>query len=233
MARKTGDVVNGQDDTRQRLLRAAGELFAERGFGEVSVREIARAAGANVAAMNYHFSSKEKLFIETVSFVLAQMGAIRRDLLGEAPDHLSPSEAMEVLQRLIDHETRAYLSSAVPRWYPQLLLRCVISKSPVLNPIFEQAFRPNNEALRSLLRAVCPELTESTAELWAYSITGQIVFYCLAREPVLLLRREKAYSEAFLKRVVAHITQVILGGLGLRAAQPLPAKAKSKTKTGK
>jgi len=47
--------------TRQRLLEAAEELFSDRGFEKVSVRDITERAGANVAAVNYHFGSREGL----------------------------------------------------------------------------------------------------------------------------------------------------------------------------
>src|SRR5437773_5832038 len=48
-------------DTRSRILDVAEELFGERGLGRVSIRDITRAAKANLAAINYHFGSKEDL----------------------------------------------------------------------------------------------------------------------------------------------------------------------------
>ena len=48
--------------TRDRLLGTAARLFADNGFATVSVRDICRDAGANVAAVNYHFTSKDTLF---------------------------------------------------------------------------------------------------------------------------------------------------------------------------
>jgi AcrR family transcriptional regulator len=51
-------------DTKNKIMEAARVLFADHGFEGTSVREIARAAEVNVAAVNYHFSNKENLFTE-------------------------------------------------------------------------------------------------------------------------------------------------------------------------
>lgn len=53
------------EDTRVRLLHAALQLFAERGFAQTSVRAIAEAAGTNVAAIAYHFGDKARLYTAT------------------------------------------------------------------------------------------------------------------------------------------------------------------------
>src|SRR5688572_25186360 len=50
-------------DTRLRLLRAAGLVFAEQGFRDATVRDICARAGANVAAVSYHFGGKEELYV--------------------------------------------------------------------------------------------------------------------------------------------------------------------------
>ena len=49
-------------ETRERLLQVAKQLFADRGFRNVTVREICRDAHANVAAVNYHFGDKLGLY---------------------------------------------------------------------------------------------------------------------------------------------------------------------------
>ncbi|MGE3807091.1 MAG: TetR/AcrR family transcriptional regulator, partial [Gemmataceae bacterium] len=55
------------DDTRQRILEAAGLEFARKGFQESTVRDILRLARvSNQAAINYYFGDKEKLYLETV-----------------------------------------------------------------------------------------------------------------------------------------------------------------------
>ena len=52
--------------TRMKILEVAHKLFAEKGYAGVSIREIASRCDVNVAAINYHFSNKEKLYVETM-----------------------------------------------------------------------------------------------------------------------------------------------------------------------
>ena len=54
-------VVNSSTSTKERILTAAETLFAQRGFDGASLRQLTAAAGVNLAAVNYHFGSKEKL----------------------------------------------------------------------------------------------------------------------------------------------------------------------------
>ncbi len=57
---------NDLDTKRERIVDAAGELFAERGFDGTTVRDICQAADANVAAVNYYFGDKQRLYVEAV-----------------------------------------------------------------------------------------------------------------------------------------------------------------------
>ena len=60
-----------EQETRNRLLNAAGEVFAEKGFKSATVRAICDRAGANIAAVNYHFGDKEHLYSEVLRFAHA------------------------------------------------------------------------------------------------------------------------------------------------------------------
>lgn len=59
-------IIDGQPDTRDRLLNTAQRLFAEQGFTATSLRQITQEAEANVASVNYHFGSKEEMLSELI-----------------------------------------------------------------------------------------------------------------------------------------------------------------------
>src|SRR5262249_57097394 len=87
------------DQTRQRVLDAASELFAAQGFHGTTVREIAQRAGVNLAAGNYHFGSKRALYLEVLRAHFKHLQADLRER-GAAP---SPAE----LARLRPAQRRA------------------------------------------------------------------------------------------------------------------------------
>src|SRR5207253_10208074 len=78
-------------ETRQRLLDAAARLFAERGFNKVSVREICKEAGANVAAVNYYFRDKWGLYREVLQ-VIIDYSKRTRELAHDASEGKPPEE---------------------------------------------------------------------------------------------------------------------------------------------
>ncbi len=71
----------GASDTRRRLLAAAESLFVEYGYEAMSLRQITAKAHANLAAVNYHFGSKEALMHELLSQRLDRLNLERLNLL--------------------------------------------------------------------------------------------------------------------------------------------------------
>lgn len=71
-------------NTRELVLEAGEALFAERGFGAVALREIAREAGVNVGSVTYHFGDKTGLLEAIYSRHTRPMNARRMELMGEA-----------------------------------------------------------------------------------------------------------------------------------------------------
>jgi AcrR family transcriptional regulator len=69
---------------KETILKATVTLFSERGYNAVSMRDIAKLAGANVGSITYHFGSKSNLLREVYQLHAEPMNARRRELLGEA-----------------------------------------------------------------------------------------------------------------------------------------------------
>jgi AcrR family transcriptional regulator len=69
--------VNSSANTKERILTAAEALFAQRGFEGASLRQLTAAAGVNLAAVNYHFGSKDNLVEEVFKRRLDQLNARR------------------------------------------------------------------------------------------------------------------------------------------------------------
>ncbi len=76
--------------TREDILKAAGALFARKGFAETSVRDLARESGAGLSTIIYHFNSKENLYLETIRHFTLEMGRLNA--------HFEPLFAVDVNQ---------------------------------------------------------------------------------------------------------------------------------------
>ena len=133
-------------ETRERLLRAAERLFAERGFKKVTVREICCAAGANVAAVNYHFGDKLGLYREVMQAAIDRMRATS-DAAREAGKG-QPAE--EQLRRYIHIIVRRVLARDTDRIH-EIVMREVHDPTPALDALVEHGLRPRIEYLSGIL----------------------------------------------------------------------------------
>ncbi|MEL4356699.1 MULTISPECIES: TetR/AcrR family transcriptional regulator [unclassified Luteococcus] len=105
----------GQGDTREVILAAARELFAERDFSKVSVRAIAAAAGVDPAMINHWFGSKEGLFQEALE-IPAEVPARIAELLSEADDERLPERLVRTFLRVWEGaETGAAMQAMLRR----------------------------------------------------------------------------------------------------------------------
>lgn len=103
------------DDVRERLRAAAEALFAEHGVGNVSVRSITAAAGANMAAVNYHFGGKDMLVIEVFRDVAQRTSKSRLDALAALDKRARTSGQAPTLNDVIDAFIDPYVSADCPQ----------------------------------------------------------------------------------------------------------------------
>jgi AcrR family transcriptional regulator len=135
-------------ETRQRLLDAASVLFAERGFNKVSVRDICKEAGANVAAVNYYFRDKWGLYKEVLQ-VLIDYSNRTRELAHDAITGQPPEQRLR-------HYIRVFLQRALcgalkDSWQGKLIAREMTDPSPGLDLFFEEVIRPNSLRVAALV----------------------------------------------------------------------------------
>lgn len=86
--------------TRDRILAAALDVFAERGFDGARVRDIAERAGANLGLLTYYFTDKQQLWQAAVGSAFAELVAELGSVLGETSDDLAD------LTRIVRHFVR-------------------------------------------------------------------------------------------------------------------------------
>ncbi len=160
--------------TRLQLIEAAGEVFAEVGYQNATVREICRRADANVAAVNYHFGDKENLYIEVIRFS-HQKGYEKYPLFLDVPP-TAPAEKRlhafihSLLLRIFEKDSTG--------WHGRVMSREMIEPTAALESLIEERMRPMSVELSSLVAEImkCPA-TDERVKFSGLSIVSQCVFY--------------------------------------------------------
>ena len=147
-------------DTRQRLLDVAEGLFADQGLKGTSLRAITSAAEANLAAVNYHFGTKEGLFAAVFQRRIGPMTVERIRLLDQALEAAAPNApALEDVLRAYLAPALGLLTSRDPGAvnFPRLLGRVFSEPGEIKMQVLSQ-FRPSAERFLEVLAQILPEL---------------------------------------------------------------------------
>lgn len=197
------------EDTRQRLLESAGEVFAEKGLQAATVREICGRAGANVAAVNYYFSDKERLYIEVVRHALGSGE-------DEPPPGWPPGTPPAVkLREFIRRMLARMLDVNRPAWHAQLMMREITEPTAACVELVKADIGPRAEMLQSIVdELVPPETPAADRHLIALSIVGQCHFFHVPNPIVPLVVGEDEYRTYDVARLSDHIARFSLAALG-------------------
>ncbi len=162
-------------ETRQKLLEAAGPIFAEKGLSGVTVREICGRAGVNIAAIHYHFGDKSQLYTATVRYARE-----RRAEQYPFPRWDDNTPAERRLGQFIETILHRMLEPDVP-WQTRLLMREVLQPTEACRSLVEDYFRPDFERLMGILFELLPEgVSEECCRKVAFSVMGQCILYRIA-----------------------------------------------------
>lgn len=212
--RKPGrPALRGRDaeEVKRALVAAARELFTRRGFGEVGIRELSRAAGVTPGMISYYFGGKQGLYEAMLASVFDELLARVRELAAQPAQSTAPLAGF----------VRMYAAtlSAQP-WLPALLLREVITGDPGVRARFVERFAQRGAVL--LPGLVSAEIASGALRkdldpvLTVLSLVGASVFPFLAY-PVLGKTLGYELNAEFAERLASHTTALFLDGARPRA----------------
>lgn len=195
--RRPGRPTGGDAAVREALVERARELFLQNGFGNVSTRQIAAAAGTTSAMINYHFGNKLGLYQAMIEQIMRPLIATVAQL-GEASRREAPS-----LEGLI----RTYMSMiAANPWFPALMLQEVLSQQGRMRAQFIERYAGRMAPALVIVLRRERELGRLRADLdpqfAAVSLLGLCVFPFVSLPltgPVLGFRPEGADLDRFIE----------------------------------
>jgi AcrR family transcriptional regulator len=200
---------NASDLTRNKLIDAAGYVFAERGYRAATIREICRRAGANVAAVNYTFGNKMGLYTEVLrhSVRAAQTAAMSAAL----DSSLSPEDT---IRGVIRARLMSLCQEARPDWHIRLVMHEFSHPTSAMGRVVDEGMRPIYDRVRKAVGKVIglpPD--HETTRLSVNSIVGQILFYTFSWPVLAHLQPELKLTPNQLDRIADHIAEFSLAYL--------------------
>jgi AcrR family transcriptional regulator len=196
---------------RERLLDAAERLFCEKGFDRTSVRDLTTAADCNIAAVNYHFGGKDKLYIQMFHRQMHRMMDRHREVIVRLTG--TPGTTIEDLLRGIVSQPLKQLerndpSSAVMKLMVREVLNQHIGKDEILGDMKNEFFTLLGDALRSF----CPGLNVRNTQLLFLSLDALVIHAVLFSDFYL-----EMVPDLDIDGIIEHIVKVAAAGIGAYA----------------
>ncbi|ADL56877.1 CerR family C-terminal domain-containing protein [Gallionella capsiferriformans] len=200
---------SASDQTRGRLLDAAREVFSQCGFQGATVREICRRADANVAAVNYHFGSKDGLLAEALNFSALKALQSANIAADRCPEMRMRLFIKSFMLLLLDENGASRQC--------QMMAREMADPTPALDKIVSEAIAPLHEFLARLISEIIGgDADEAEVRRCVYSLIGQCVFYRNSHPVLQRLRPELRYDRQEIESIAAHIADFTLAALRIK-----------------
>jgi len=211
VTRKTGagrESVEKPSPTRERLLDVAEQLLARRGLDAVSVRDITRAAGANLGAITYHFGTMRKLIVAVFERRMTPLSRQRLEALeavekaaGKGPLPLEGVlEAMfrPAVMEALDGERTGIV-------FGKLMARSMMDPSPYLEKYIHGHIEPVIRRFDAALMRAMPELTPEDVFWRMHLLVGGLhqSLLMMDRKPPEGIPPLRLDAESYLRRFVA------------------------------
>jgi len=207
---------NEHKETRERILHAACEIFAERGFLNTTIRDICQQAQVNIAAVNYYFHSKENLY-EAVCKHIFGLSAENADPKFKLAEDKKPEEKLKAFIQAI---LLTILTKERSNWREMIMSREMVSPTSALTIVIEDMIKPRFQQLYSIVKDLLGEGAEDElVRRCCLSITGQCLYYRFARPVVFKLNPKQTYDKAGIEKLSDHIAQFSLNAIKQLASE--------------
>jgi len=199
-------------ETRHRILTAACEVFAQKGYHDSTVEEICRRAKTNIAAVNYHFGSKDQLYARVWRHAFDESLRAYPPEGGMGPDAPAEDRLRGAIHSMVG---RAADPGRIGH-AGKLLLREMLNPTDVIEQVKLDAIAPLRERMDRIMRELLgPEADEEQVRLCAMSVVHQ----CLAIGIHLLAHKLPPdvefdlTTDQLVERLAGHIARFSLAGI--------------------
>lgn len=195
-------------ETREKLLNAACEVFAEKGYRDATIAAICRRAGVNVSLVNYYFGDKANLYVETWQY------AFEKKCCNQDPikiDGLSPEEQLRLyifsmMQHFLDEGERGQ--------FTRLYLMELANPTGLIQDIWHGLIEPKRRTLIEIIcRLMGKEEVDETVLFCELSIISQCRSLLTIRKEDLEYLLGQPLSDELLKNLAEHIIRFSLAGI--------------------
>jgi len=205
-------VTRPSDITRERIIKAAERLFAERGYDATSIRAIVAKARVNQAAINYHFDGKDGLYREVLRSAF-------RALTEQQLDHADEMKAMSreaALAEFIRRQLRPLLGRDEYSRHMRILNWETVRPTAVFRKLLSEEAAPFMGLAVELVRRFQPEADQRTLVAAAVWLLGQCSVFLRNREQLADPPLGLVLDEATVEWLAQLVARWATGGLGRR-----------------
>jgi AcrR family transcriptional regulator len=220
-ARRTLAMDALSQDTKTRILDAAESLFMEHGFEATSLRQLTTAAGVNLAAVNYHFGTKEELFQAVLTRRLDPMNQERIDLLARLEREAGgrPLSCEKILSAMLIPALKlARDEKRGGKNYLRLLGRAYADPAPFIRNFLSDQYAEMIARFKEAFQKALPHLTKPEVTWRLHFVMGALSYTLAGTDALKLLAQamphEKDNDELLLQRLAPFLAAGLKAPLG-------------------
>ena len=207
--------VKPPHETRTRILDAAEELFMQHGFGGTSMRQLTAKAGVNLAAVNYHFGSKDALIEAVFRRRLDPMNAGRIAELDRLEKAAAGALSPEAIIRAFVGASLRMIEDAKcgGRNFIRLLGRTYTDPHKQIRALIGQLYAPTMERFKNAFERSLPQMPRDELVWRIHFMFGTLAYTLAATDTVQLIAGCKPEDRYDARLLEARLTAFLAAGL--------------------